>query len=374
MENTVKIILISLSVVAGLLFAAALCYSVSIVYISSVRPGTPEAAEAVSLQSAIDESNALPTNTLRPQATTDPSPASVPTETPNPAPAVKSDLTWNGLQIDISGINYEAWPLIEAQNSNNEPPLKGMTMLMITARVTNIDGKPEEPIQLDASDFQLIGDRNTPYETFQVSCGVVPDNLDGVVAPGDTMDGNICFQVFEDEGDFKLIYEPFGSPAVYFDLPQRGDTDWLPPEPPPVLVENENLTWNGLKIDIANINYNAWPLIKAENRNNDPPLQGMNMLLITIRATNIDGPPDEPIGLREHHFKLIGSRKTVYETFEVSCGVVPDEINSVVAPGNSTEGNLCFQVPKDEGAFQLIYEPFDSPAVYLNLPQRNPGK
>jgi len=100
----------------------------------------------------------------------------------------------------------------------------------------------------------------------------------------------------------------------------------------------------------------------------------MTMLLITMRITNVDGAPEEAVKLWESDFKLIGSRKIVYEPFEVSCGVVPDEINAVVAPGDSLDANICFQISEAESDFQLIYEPSGSPAVYLELPQPNPGK
>lgn len=374
MDNTIKTILIAVSLITGLLFAAVLCYVMSVAFIYSAQNDNTQSSAvnvtAITLEAATDE----PASTAPPPTSPPPTQA-IPNNPPavNPAPPA-DDLTWNGLHIDITGINYNAWPLIKAQNSHNEPPLEGKTMLMITARVTNVEGDSEEPVSLMASDFQLIGDNKTVYKTFQVSCGVVPDNLDGVVALGHSLDGNICFQVPRDESNFQLIYEPFGSPAVYLAIPQRDDTGWTPPEPPPPLLESEELTWDGLKLDIVDIDYNAWPLIKAENSNNDPPLNGMQMLLITLRATNLEGAPEEAIALREHLFKLIGDRKTVYETFEVSCGVIPNEINSVVMPNHFTEGNICFQVSEDEEGFQLIYESFDSPAVYIKLPPRNPGK
>ncbi len=388
MENTIRNILILLSAVTGLIFATTLCYSFTTVFIArsgrttSSEPtatainlqATEDAGQAQATSRPVDEPTAAMTNT--PEAAADEPSVENANPAPNPAPssAGSDNLTWNGLQIEIANINYDAWLLIKVQNQNNDPPLDGMTMLMITARVTNVEGDPAEPARLDASDFQLIGDRNTVYKTFQVSCGVVPDKLDGVVAVGDSLDGNICFQISEDETDFQLIYEPYGSPAVYFELSQRSDTDFVAPEPPPVLLENEQITWDGLKVDVADIDYDAWPLIKAENQNNDPPLEGMKMLLITVRLTNVEGNSEEPVKLRDSEFKLIGSRKTVYETFRVSCGVVPDSLNAVVAKGDFLDANICFQISDDESDFQLIYEPFNSPAVYLDLPQRNPGK
>ncbi len=43
-------------------------------------------------------------------------------------------------------------------------------------------------------------------------------------------------------------------------------------------------TWNGLLISVEDVDPNAWPLIKAHNQFNDPPLNGRQMLLITLRV------------------------------------------------------------------------------------------
>jgi len=348
MNNLIKYILIALSIISGLLFVAALGYSIAL-------------APNLGSSSAAGSPSATPTGTAPAKAL------------PSPSPPVTTagDLTWNGLKIEIADIDYQAWPLIKAQNSNNEPPLEGMTMILISVRVTNVGGDPEEPVALDRSDFQLVGERNAIYQTFRMSCGVVPDDLDGLVPLGGSMDGKICFQAPADEGGFELIYETIDVPAVYFQLPSQTDTTWTPPAPPPPLLENESLTRDGLKIDIAGINYNAWPLIKAHNYLNDPPLDGMTMLLITLRVTNVAGAPEEPVKLWDSDFKLVGSRKTMYETYQVSCGVIPDELNGVVAPGHFFDANICFQISTDETDFQLIYAPSSStPAVYFDLPQR----
>ncbi len=370
MKDIVTKLLIVLSIITGLLFGGILCYVTSVSLPDRSLQPTPETIGAAKATPTVKNT---PTTSKDAWPTpTDSSSASPPLPTSAPVNnGTDNNLTWDGLQVDIANINYDAWPLIKAQNRNNDPPLEGMTMLMITARVTNVDGNVDEPVTLDASDFQLIGDRGTPYQTFRVSCGVVPDKLDGAIALGKSMDGNICFQISKDENDFELIYEPYGSPAIYFDLPQRNDTDWQPLAPPPVLIEADGLTRNGLKIDIADINYEAWPLIKAENSNNDQPLEGRTMLLITVRVANVEGNPEEIVDLTNSDFKLIGDRKTVYETFRVSCGVVPNNINTVVALGATTEANICFQVSTTEGNFELIYEPHNVPASYHPLPSRD---
>jgi hypothetical protein len=148
----------------------------------------------------------------------------------NPLPvgetaAGTDELTWNGLKIRVVAVNREAWPLIQAQNQNNEPPLPGKTMLLITAEVTNVAGPEETPVSINTSDFKLIGERRLLYTTYdeESRCGVIPDELDGVVARQSyPMSGNICFQVPQAEGGFQLVYEQYVGdyPAVYIDLPE----------------------------------------------------------------------------------------------------------------------------------------------------------
>lgn len=138
--------------------------------------------------------------------------------------AGSGDLSWDGLKIEVVSVNRNAWPLIKAQNQFNDPPLAGRLMLMVTIRVTNVEGSSDPPVQLTSSDFRLIGSRNEVYNTFsdETNCGVVPDEVDGVVARNSSMDGNICFQVPDQETEFTLIYERYSGdyPAVYFPLPE----------------------------------------------------------------------------------------------------------------------------------------------------------
>ncbi len=389
MANTITKLLIVGSIIIGLMFITSLCFNIGTTYVGQstadsveitpdrptqpnptpTPPPTPQPAVNSEPATATTNPTPKPTNSSASATATPP-----PTDSSKPTAASEDNtaenITWNGLQIDITGINYDAWPLIKAQNRNNEPPLEGMDMLLIKTKVTNISGAAEEPVLINASDFQLIGERNILYKQFEVSCGVVPDNLDGVVPLIGSMDGNICFQISSEESGFELIYEPFNTPAIYFDLPQRDDTDWIPPELPPPLLEAKELTRNGLQIDIVNLDYEAWPLIKARNDYNDPPLEGKTMLLITVRTSNVAGNPEEIIRIQKTDFKLIGDRNTVYKTFNVSCGVIPNDMSGVLALGDTMEANVCFQIDKDEADFQLIYEPFKIPAAYFDLPPR----
>jgi len=150
-------------------------------------------------------------------------PASVVTQTPTTVVSgiLAGQRTWNGLQITAVNVEPDGWPLVKAQNRFNKPPLPGKRMLLITVRVRQVEG--EKPVTISASDFKVVGERKTIYNTYsnETNCGVVPDELDGVVTKEHPISGAICVQVPQDENGFVLVYEPYvgNTPAVYISLP-----------------------------------------------------------------------------------------------------------------------------------------------------------
>ncbi len=132
--------------------------------------------------------------------------------------------TWNGLQIAVIGVEENGWPLVEAHNQYNDPPLPGKQMLLITVQVKNMERDGGEPISIDESDFVVVGELGEVYNTYseETRCGVVPDKLDGVVTYDHAISGAICVQVPEHERGFILVYDDAygGDPAVYIPLPE----------------------------------------------------------------------------------------------------------------------------------------------------------
>ncbi|RMF34830.1 MAG: DUF4352 domain-containing protein [Chloroflexi bacterium] len=132
-------------------------------------------------------------------------------------------------------------------------------------------------------------------------------------------------------------------------------------------------TWNGLQIEVLNVEPDAWPLIQAYNRFNEPPLPGKRMLLITLRVKKVAETGEEAIAVHPEDFKVIGERGEAYTTYgkETRCGIVPDALDGVVTNDRQIEGTICVQVPEEERGLTLIYEPYagDQPAVYIPLPE-----
>ena len=100
---------------------------------------------------------------------------------------------------------------------------------MISIEVASPPGG--DSIRVSAFEFRLIGDNRAFYTTFRNSCGVIPDKFQGgEIIEGGRLQGNICFEIPEDEGGLILIHEPgFGTESRRF----LSLTDFGTPTPMP---------------------------------------------------------------------------------------------------------------------------------------------
>ena len=156
-----------------------------------------------------------PTPSARPTPTPTPVPTTTPTPIPDtdmgttleyPYPAGSTMQSTDGTETVVTGINNDAWQVVQRENQFNDPPEPGNRFYMVTVEVVNVAGA--SPLNVSTIDFELIGDDRVVYKTFQHSCGVVPDELWGEVYQGGSVQGNLCFEVGADEGGFVLIHSP----------------------------------------------------------------------------------------------------------------------------------------------------------------------
>ncbi|MER3410838.1 MAG: hypothetical protein C4306_12385 [Thermoleophilia bacterium] len=113
---------------------------------------------------------------------------------------------------------------------------------------------------------------------------------------------------------------------------------------------------NGWVVRIVKVTPNAWPEIRAANRFNDPPPDGWQFFMITLRATYRG--PEEPARFDESEFKLVGRSNVAYATWhEPSCGVNPSPIaaRDEVFHGGTITGNICWGVRKQDLNSLLMY-------------------
>ena len=106
----------------------------------------------------------------------------------------------------VTGINGDAWLVVQRENQFNDPPGPGNRFYMVTVEVSNVSA----PGGLNVSqfDFELIGDNRVVYKSYQHYCGVIPEELQAEIYPGGKGRGNACFEVGANEGGFLLIHNP----------------------------------------------------------------------------------------------------------------------------------------------------------------------
>ena len=115
----------------------------------------------------------------------------------------------NGTATVVTGIVEDAWAIVQAENQFNDPPEPGNRFYMAAVAVSYVSGT--DSLDVVESDYSLIGDNRVVYTPFEDSCGVIPDELGAELFPGGQTEGNICFQIEADDGNFILIHEPFWS-------------------------------------------------------------------------------------------------------------------------------------------------------------------
>ena len=113
---------------------------------------------------------------------------------------------------------------------------------------------------------------------------------------------------------------------------------------------------DGTEISVVEITADAWPLVLAANRYNDPPKEGNRFFMVRVEVTN---PSDalQSVDIDKYDFEFIGDNRVVYTQFDNDCGIAPDELDTEIFPGGRNEGNVCFELPQEERGLILIYQP-----------------
>ena len=112
---------------------------------------------------------------------------------------------------------------------------------------------------------------------------------------------------------------------------------------------------DGTELQVLGIVENARQQIARENQFNDPPESGKRFYMVSVEVAYPAGNDSRRVS--ESDFILIGSSRVVYDQFEHTCGVVPDELDGEIYGGGRIQGNICFEVPEDESGLVLGHQP-----------------
>ncbi len=109
--------------------------------------------------------------------------------------------------------------------------------------------------------------------------------------------------------------------------------------------------------------------VAEENQFNEPPPADARFMGAPLRVTYVSGPA--PASLFEISFKAVGPSGVVLATYDPSCGVIPDALDTFAElfPGGVAEGNVCWTVGSaDQSDLTMIVEVFfDDATAYADL-------
>ena len=116
--------------------------------------------------------------------------------------------------MQITAVDEDAWPEIQAENQFNDPPAAGHAFVMWTVAVENVRGSQDDDEWATDLDFAAIVDgvRLTSYGT-DSSCGVIPDDLNADLFLGGKTEGNFCISIPVNRSNIVLEYDSLHTDA-----------------------------------------------------------------------------------------------------------------------------------------------------------------
>ena len=262
------------------------------------------------------------------------------------------------LHITVNGVRASLGDSVWA-------PEEGNYFIYVEATFTNEGDQPEVVSTL--LHMEIRDDEGRSYDVdFSALAASGYASLDGEISPGGTLRGEVGYQLpttatgltWRFSGDiFRLGQAVFSLGTVAVPVPPPGSTLDDPLPAGEVLLGSD-----GTEIRVLATIEDAREQIAGENQYSDPPKEGMRFYMISVEVAY----PSEASGSVEvsgFGFRLIGDKRVVYDSFNHTCGFsVPDALGGLIGvteifPGGQTLGNICFQIPEDEGGLILIHEP-----------------
>lgn len=354
-----------------------------------------ESTDTTAGTSSVPESSTTSTVSDLGTTTTSPTTTTAPTTTTTTTPAAEGTFEdpvqpgdWvrvGSVDVVVLAVDTDATDKVLAENQFNEPPVEGNRFVMW--RVALANAGDEVTVALGEVSFSVVGPSAVAYDAF-ATCGVVPDGLDEFrdVFPGGSLEGNLCWEVSEDDADALVLLVDefsFAGDRVVFAAADSAvplDVEYPTPAVPdpdgPIGSRGnpqpmgETVTVGDWEISVTEVAEDATDVVLAENQFNDPPADGRQFVMIGIEATYI-GTESDTLGFSVS-INTVGPLAVSY-TGEDTCGVIPGELESFaeVFPGGQISGNLCWSIRTDEVADLVMYLQealsFDESVVFVGL-------
>ena len=372
-------------------------------------PPTPEAtATPVS-----SPTTPAPTPTTPAPTATTPAPTPEPAlgSRQNPVPLgttveIKNEEPMDHWEVTVVSTTPNATKIVLDENPYNDPPEDEKQFFIVTVNAKYLG---PDSTQFDGS-FRLraLGDSGVVYTTFEDSCGVIPNKLPNPeLFTNGTVEGAECWQIATGDADsLTMLLEPallsfFDDARAWFSLKVSSSgsapaptpttsaptptTPALTPTQEPALGSRQNPVPLGTTVEIKNedpmdhwevtvvsTTPNATKIVLDENPFNDPPEDGKQFFIVTVKVKYLG--PDSTQFNGSLRLSALGDSGVVYTTFEDSCGVIPNELPDPELFTNGTvEGAECWQIATgDADSLTVLLEPallsfFDDTRAWFSL-------
>ncbi|MEX0682709.1 MAG: hypothetical protein WD904_10880 [Dehalococcoidia bacterium] len=157
-----------------------------------------------------DDDRASPTpdeDETEPPVEDDEPPSGAGSSQEDPVPFGDSGVINGRADVRVLTVEFDAEEIVLAEDSTNVATAD-KNMVLMKIEITNV-GDEDLDVFFDLF-YNLIGDKGTPYNEFDPSCGLVPDEIEGVLETGESTEGSVCVQADEDDSDLVLLLEMFG--------------------------------------------------------------------------------------------------------------------------------------------------------------------
>ena len=121
-----------------------------------------------------------------------------------------------------------------------------------------------------------------------------------------------------------------------------------------------------LVIQVTQVQREAWSSIKDTNPTNQPPRDGYEYIMVSLKIIYREGPRDLPYSADRYDFTLIDNNDTLYTpafVFEPNA-----LISQTIYPGSEVNGQVAYQVPREHlNDFVLVWRYNDERPVWFAI-------
>ena len=248
-----------------------------------------------------------------------------------------------------------------------DDPEPGFEYALLRIRARNV-GRGSGAVDISSFSLSLTGSENILYDTASVIDS--PPTLNFEVYPGGEVEGWATYEIravdkgmmvrprsfgFGADDDVRYIALEAGAGVEPLASPLAEPTDLGAERGNPLQI-GEPANVGGLQIEVLEVlrGEAALDLIMEASDFNDPPEEGLEYVLVRIRAKNV-GAEDVPLSVGEFDFELIDALDEVQDILFVR---TPSPVMDIkLFPGGEHIGWIALQAAEGEQGLALVYDP-----------------